>query len=43
MINSVNKTEGHIEIMERFQNVRKDGQIVRPTDRHGVTNFVYEN
>jgi len=41
--NCVSKTEGPRELIEGFQNLRKDSQIVRPTKRHGFTSAGYEN
>jgi hypothetical protein len=39
----VSKTGGHRELIQGFQNLRKVGQIDRPTDIKGVTNSEYEN
>ena len=41
--NCVSKTEGQREIIQGFQNLRKNSQTGRSTDRHDVTNCEYEN
>jgi hypothetical protein len=43
MKNCVSKAEGHREIIQGFQNLRKGRRLGRLTDRHSVINSVYEN
>jgi hypothetical protein len=49
MKNCVSMSEGHRELIQGFQNLRKDGQTDRQTDRQtdiygiDVTNSEYEN
>jgi len=40
-MNCVTKTESHWEIINGFQNFRKDGPIERLADRHIVKNSVH--
>jgi len=42
-MNCVNKTEGHRERIQGFQNFRKDGSTDRPADRQVIKNTDYEN
>lgn len=38
----INKIEGHRKLIQVFQNLRKDGQTERRTDRNYVTYWCYE-